>query len=236
MAIKTHIDPIAETIKLIVANSLSVPAQQQAVASFAAGAIKEADATNQRVLGRIPPRTITVDGRAGALLDSVKPDGGSIIVEWEIVTDVLTWIGQTLRERSPVVSGDYLDGWTILADGVEVSEGNQTPTANVYTFVNTVPYARRIEVGKTESGRDFVLQVPNRIAERTAQDAQSRFGNIARIQSVWISLSSAYALKHNQQSRSFAGGKLRVSARQRTDRVAGSAITYPAVTVTLKAS
>lgn len=225
MAIKTRIDPIAETIKLIVANTLSPSAQSAAVASFAQGAINEADATNQRILGRIPPRTITVDGTVGAPLESVRPDGGSIIVEWEIVTDVLAWIGQTLRERSPVVSGAYRDGWTLLADGTEVSEGGQTPAADVYTFVNTVPYARKIEVGLTESGRPFVIQVPNRIAERTAKDAQSRFGNIAKIQSTFISLAESYTLKTNARG-----------ARRRADRRAGSAITYPAITVTLKAA
>lgn len=236
MPIKTRIDPIATSINLIVANTLSPAAQSKAIANFARNAIAEADETNKRVLGRVPPRTITVDGQKGASLDSVKPGGSGIIVEWEIVSDVLVWIGQTLRDRSPKVSGDFRDGWTLLADGVEVPKGGKSPAADVYTFVNVVPYARKIEVGKTESGRDFVIQVPNRIAERTAKEAQSRFGNIAKIRSVWISLNSAYTLKHNQASRSFAGGKMRVSARQRPDRVAGSSITYPAITVTLKAA
>ena len=235
MAIKTRIDPIAETIKLIVASNLSPAAQQNAIASFATGAIAEADATNNRVLGRIPPRTITVDGRQGADLTEVKPDGGSIIVEWEIVTDVLVWIGETLRARSPVgPTGHYRDGWTLLADGVEVVQDGQTPAADVFTFVNVVPYARKIEVGKTRSGRDFVIQVPNRIAERTAKDAQSRFGNIAKIKSVWLDLTGAYTLRQDQAARSFIGGKLRISKRQRPDRVRGSAITYPAVTVSPK--
>lgn len=234
MAVKTKIDPLAQTINLLVANTLSPAAQKQAVASFAQGAIDEADATNRRVLGRIPPRTITVDGQQGAPLTNVKPDGGSIIVEYELVTDVLVWIGDTLRARSPRISGDYQDGWTLLADGVEIDEGGQIPAADVYTFVNTVPYARKIEVGLTKTGRPFVVQVPNRIAERTAKDAASRFGNMAKIRSVWISLQNAYTLKQNQASRSFAGGKLRISRRQRLDRVAGSEITYPAITVSLK--
>lgn len=237
MPIKTRIDPIATSINLIVANTLSPAAQSRAVADFARSAIAEADDTNKRVLGRVPPRTITVDGQKGASLDSVKPGGSGIIVEWEIVSDVLVWIGQTLRDRSPKISGDFRDGWTLLADGVEVPKGGKTPPdVSVFTFVNAVPYARKIEVGKTESGRDFVIQVPNRIAERTAKDAQSRFGNIAKIRSVWISLNSAYTLKHNQASRSFAGGKMHVSSRQRPDRAAGSSITYPAITVTLKAA
>ncbi len=236
MAVRTRIDSVSREIGLIVNEELSPAAQKKAVADFARSAIAEADDTNRRVLGRVPPRTVTVDGRRAAALESVKPSGGSIVVEWEIVSDVLVWIGDTLRERSPIVSGDYRKGWVLLADGQVVDDGKQIPIAEVYTFVNVVPYARKIEVGKTESGRDFVIQVPNRIAERTAKDAAARFGNIAKIRSVWIRLVDAYRLQRNQASRSFKGGQWRISKRQRADRVAGSAITYPAITVTMKAS
>lgn len=236
MAVKTRIDSVSRDIGLIVNETLSPAAQRRAVADFARQEIAEADATNKRILGRVPPRTTTVDGRQGASLESVKVSGGTIITEWEIVSDVLVWIGDTLRERSPVVSGDYRKGWTLLADGQVVDEGGEVPVAEVYTFVNIVPYARKIEVGKTDSGRDFVIQVPNRIAERTAKDAAARFGNIARIRSVWIDLQNAYRLKHDQASRSFKGGVMRISKRQRPDRVAGSKITYPAITVTMKAA
>jgi hypothetical protein len=179
---------------------------------------------------------LTVDGSRGGSVEKVKLDGGQIVAEWELIGDVLFWIGQTLRERSPIVSGDFRDGWTLLADGQIVEVGGQIPAGTTsFTFVNVEPYARKIEVGKTESGRDFVIQVPNRIAERTAKDAAAKFGNIARIRSVWISLDSAYTLKHDQAARSFSGGRMRISKRQRLDRVAGSAVTYPAITVTLAA-
>jgi hypothetical protein len=229
MAVKTRITPLAETIKLLVANTISPEAQKQAVASFAQGAIAEADATNRRVLGRLPPRTITVDGRQGAALTDVKPDGGSIIVEYELITDVLVWIGDTLRERSPVQSGKYRDSWTLLADGVEVGQGEAVPGAETYTFVNEVPYARKIEVGLTKSGRPFVVQVPNRIAERTAKDAASRFGNIAKVRSTFISLTNGYRLKNDAISRSSRG-------RKRIRNRSGTEITYPAIEVSLKGS
>ncbi len=53
--------------------------------------------------------------------------------------------------------------------------------AQGYIFLNPVVYARKLEIGKTESGRDFLVSVPNRIYERTANDARSKFGNIAKI-------------------------------------------------------
>lgn len=234
MAVKTRIDSVATDINLIVSRDLSRAGQSVAIADFARREIARADDKNRRVLGRVPPRTITVDGQKGGVLENVRPEGGSIIAEWEVVSDVLVWIGDALRDRSPFVSGDFREGWMLLADGQVIAAGGQIPPAEVYTFVNVVPYARKIEVGKTESGRDFVVQVPNRIAERTARDAKARFANIVFIRSVWISLADSYRLQNDQQSRSFKGGKLRISRKQRPDRVRGSAITYPAITVSLR--
>lgn len=218
---------------MIVANTLSPAAQKQAVANFARSAIAEADDTNRRILGRVPPRTVTVDGQRGAALESVKPNGGSIIVEWEVFGNVLIWIAEKLEERSPRgISGRFVHSWVLFADDVLVLIGKNVPQAERYMFVNTTDYARKIEVGKTKSGRDFVIQVPNRIAERTARDAKSQFGEVAKITSAFVTLQDSYKLQHNQASRSFAaGGKLRISARQRPDRVKGSSITYPAIIV-----
>ncbi|MEH2476249.1 hypothetical protein V1281_002582 [Nitrobacteraceae bacterium AZCC 2161] len=182
MATRTRIDGVATDINLIVNRLLSPAAQSKAVADFARNAIAEADATNKRVLGRIPPRTVTVNGSQGASLDSVRPSGGSIIVEWELISGVLVWISQMLRDRSPIgPSGKYRDSHTLFADDVEVPISGQIPTADEYVFLNPVPYARKIEMGKTKSGRAFVVSVPNHIYERTAKDANGKFGNIASI-------------------------------------------------------
>lgn len=230
MVVKARIDSIATDIKVIISDTLTPEAQGRAAAQFAREAIADADATNKRILGRIPPRTVTVDGVAGAPLERVKPAGGSIIAEWEIVGDVLIWIARTLEDRSPRVKGDYLRGHTLFADGVEVPATQNVPVAEEYTFVNVVPYSRILEVGKTDAGRDFLIQVPNRIYERTGRDAKALFKNV-KIQSRFISLSDSYKLKFIQRSRHFRGGKAIYSSRQRPDRVAGASITYPAIIV-----
>lgn len=101
--------------------------------------------------------------------------------------DVLAWIARELRARSPFVSGGYRDGHTLYADGeplmpaADVSEDSRLPEAREFSFTNTVPYARKIEFGKTQSGRDFVVQVPNRIYERLAEAARERFRGAAEI-------------------------------------------------------
>lgn len=100
--------------------------------------------------------------------------------------EMLRWIASELMARSPVVSGTYRSAHTLFADGAEVGSaedvaaGAAIPDAAEYVFVNPEPYARKIEVGKTRAGRDFVLQVPNRIYERTAADAKNRFGGSIR--------------------------------------------------------
>ncbi len=69
----------------------------------------------------------------------------------------------------------------LFADGVEVDASSVVQQAEEYVFLNPLPYSRKLEIGKTKSGRDFLVSVPNRIYERTADDAKRRFSNIARI-------------------------------------------------------
>jgi hypothetical protein len=213
MPVRVKITPFAESVKILVDSRLSPQARSERVAAFARDRIARADEINRQVLGAVPPKTVTVDGSEGAALESVNPDHGIIIAEWRMVGDVIQWIMQTLRERSPVVSGDYQDGHALYVDGEEV-DSNNPPIAATYVFSNSVPYSRKIEIGKTESGRDFVIQVPNQIYRRTADDAKARFGNIADIrftyQSIqggaigkWASSASAaaHASRHHRRTR-----------------------------------
>lgn len=101
--------------------------------------------------------------------------------------DVLSWIARKLHDRSPFVSGDYRAAHALYGDGRlimgadEVSADGDLPEAKEYSFTNTVPYSRKIEFGKTQAGRDFVIQVPNRIYERVAADARAQFQGVADI-------------------------------------------------------
>lgn len=180
MALKVRVTPFEKSIKLLVDSNLSREAAQRRIAVIAREEIAEGDEINRRALGAVPPRTVTVDGRNAAPLESVNPERGRIVVEWQLVGDVLQWIFATLRARSPRVSGAYLKGHKVYADGVEV-DATRPPLASEYTFQNVVPYVRKIEVGKTKAGRDFVIQVENKIYQRTADDAKARFGNVAKI-------------------------------------------------------
>lgn len=237
MTIASRFDTLDLTL---ITGDLSAAGQRELVAQYAASAIAETEAANRRVLGRVPPAAVSVDGRRGAPLAGVILNGGVITADWAVVGDVLVWIGRTLQERSPVVSGRYRDSHTLFADDSEVEIGGDIPPAAQYVFLNPVPYAHKIEVGKTKFGRDFVVQVPNRIYERTADDAKARFGNVANIRFSYRAPEAARLLEYVPISRhivrnkkgqlvgGFSTGNRAAAAHERALRV-------PAIIVTLRA-
>lgn len=179
MAVATRIEPLSRDLSILVDDTLSPKAQSKAIAAFARGELKEAQEINGRALGRVPRHKTWVDGRAEAPLDSVKPDGGRIVFAFEILVDVLQFIAATLREKSPVGppdGGHYRDSHKLFADGV-AADALRPPPAAEYVWLNTAPYARKIEVGSmrmTVPGSDHVY-------EQTRQIAARRFGNTAAI-------------------------------------------------------
>jgi hypothetical protein len=63
MAVRVKISPINLDYKLVLDQTLSEQAQSQVLASYADQAIEDAKAKNARVLGKVPPYTVAVDGR-----------------------------------------------------------------------------------------------------------------------------------------------------------------------------
>jgi hypothetical protein len=93
-------------------------------------------------------------------------------------------------------------------------------------IANPAPYARRLEIGKTEAGRDFLVSVPNRIYERVAKRKLiPRYRNVAKIAFGYVSLPKAYATKAGLGSHYKTGGGLLRKRRQK----AGTPIRYPAI-------
>jgi hypothetical protein len=200
MPVKTKIQSFSTSYQIVVDGSLSKESQQKAVAKFARAKIAEGDAINQKALGRVPPKTVTVDGRRDAELETVNPDRGIIIAEWRLVEDVLIWIYKTLQERSPVLSGEYKKSHKFYADNSEANPA-RPPLASEYIFLNPVPYSRKLDMGKTKSGRDFLVSVPNRIYARTAKDAKAKFGNLAQIRFSYRAAVGGSIVNKNRDSR-----------------------------------
>lgn len=186
MAVKVKIEPISREIDLLLDASLSPAARSQAVAAFARSELSGTLAANRKVLGSETPYQQFVDGRRGAALETVNPDRGVIVFEFELIQDVVRWVRDELIRRSPVGppggAGSYRESHRLFADGIEIDPYGPLPPATEYSFTNPVPYSREIEVGKTKSGRQFTLNVANyRPYDRVSFDAAKRFSNIAKI-------------------------------------------------------
>jgi hypothetical protein len=173
MALTTRIQPISRELELMMAQDLGPKARSAILAAFAAEAIEEAKQQNKQVLGVVPPYDVYVDGREGAPLASVKPDG-VIRAEFELVNEALAWINTQLQIHSPVLTGRYAKSHELFADGVDTENPNAAPPAEEYVFINIQPYARKIESGRSS-------QAPDGVYQAVATLAQRRFGNVAKI-------------------------------------------------------
>ncbi len=180
MAVSIKIDPIAKDVELFFAESLGPEGRSKALAAFAREQLAAAQKTNAAAIGRQPQHDTYVDGVKGGTEESVRPDG-TIIYEFELVTDVIDWIQEQLIRHSPVRSGRFQKSHLLFADGVEVQFGAKIPAATVYVFVNSQPYARKIERGLSS-------QAPEGVFEVVAVLGQRRFGNIATVRFAFESL------------------------------------------------
>lgn len=173
MTVTTKIDAIDKDLALMLREDLSPEAQRAMLASFAREELGKAQAINRRALGYDPTYDTFVDGRRGAALESVHPNG-TILFAFDLLDDLFAWIGEQLVLHAPVLTGRYQRSFRFYADGREINPGAEVPAAREYYFISSVPYARKIERGHSS-------QAPNGVFEVVAALARSRFGNLANI-------------------------------------------------------
>lgn len=169
MTIRYRIDPLEKDIKVWLDQALGPKARSKALATFAQDAIDDANAINAKALGRVPPYDVWVDGRQGAPLQSVKPEG-KVIAEWDFLDDSLVWIRDMLEQHSPYKTGRYQRSHKFFVDGVESDPERATAIEGIAWFVSNVPYARKLEK-RVDAG----------VYQSVAKLASGRFGNIAKI-------------------------------------------------------
>lgn len=155
------------------------PGQRQKL--FAEFAIKErnrAARLNQRQLQRKPNWTTYVDGAKGRSEYEVNPDRGRIIYEFDLLGDIIKWIGDELVRLSPIGQssdkrpghpGLYQDSHAFYADGERVPMGAPIPEgAKEYAYVNLTPYARKMEKALSDQAKKGVYMA-------VAADAKLKF-------------------------------------------------------------
>lgn len=127
----------------------------------------------QLAVAPAPYRTY-VDGIESAALESVRP-GGIILFRFARIGPVIDWIYAELLDRSPVgpdKDGHYRDDHKLFINGIEVSAGDGAeiiiPPGAECIFLDTKPYSRKIEIGRS-------LQAPDGVYELTARAARKKF-------------------------------------------------------------
>lgn len=181
MAIRARIDVLDRSVLVDFAADLAPEARSAMLAEVAREGISEAVEINRRADGGRDPQYIQfVDGRSGAALDAVRPDG---VIEVEFLAglraEAIDWIWAALLATAPVRSGRYRKSFVLFADGAEVIDPDPSRVADEWVFVSTVPYARKIE---GFAGRPPLSdQAPDGVFHAVAVDAQRRFGNLAAV-------------------------------------------------------
>ena len=188
------------------------------------------DAQRARVRGAPASFDHAVDGRRGRPLTEAR---AQIVTLYDYRLEAALFAIERLIDNSPEVSGAYKRSHQLFVDGRPVTglPREVSPAAEVMV-TNTVPYARRLEVGKTKSGRSFVTQVPPDIYWRTILQVRRRYGQAMNIYLNFVDLSDAYVTKRGLQgfygTGKAAGPRGGGTLRKRQQK-AGVAVRYPAI-------
>lgn len=157
-------------------------------------------------------------------LESVKLPG-PIVYRYDYRRRIVAVALAELRRRSPRDSGKYAESHLLFLNGAPVENlpPRLAPTDEIW-IANPVPYARRLEVGKTKAGRDFVIHAAAKIYERTVKapvNLRGRYKNIASVEFSYVTIPGAWIIK-GRLSPTYKTGKIR--KRRSKKMAAGDAV------------
>jgi hypothetical protein len=174
--------------------------------------------------GVVPEWEAYANSPGNTNLDSVRFPG-PIVYKYRYRREIFLVALQELYKMSPIESGRYRESHTLYIDGVPaLSTAPIKPGSEVW-IANPLAYARRLEIGRTTSGRAFLVSVPNRIYERVAKILQTRFRNSAKITFGYITVPGAYIIKGRLPSRYLGKGNINKTRRQNV----GEPVRSPAI-------
>lgn len=147
MPIRVRTEPLGQAIEALIDRTLSPEAAKKQLIDFALKEVAKADRQNQQALGRVPAKAIYVNGKLARSLSEVTVPG-TLIVEYEVTSDMVEQMMAYLRREAPFLTGRFRDSIWIYADGVRVATPEQVIGAEEVILVPTVAYARKIERGQ----------------------------------------------------------------------------------------
>jgi hypothetical protein len=136
--------------------------------------VAKAKQLNKEIMGADPrPLAVVrhVDGVQDAPEETVKPDG-VIVYDYDRLDQVVEFALETLRQLSPVDSGDYARGHVVMLNGEVVDGLAGWKPGDRVTISNPEPYARKIEIGKNG------YRANGHVYDKAAQIVARRFGNM----------------------------------------------------------
>lgn len=124
--------------------------------------------------GRASPVYVTkVDGRRDAAEETAQLAGGTITYVFSQLAQAANWALDECRKRSPVRSGAFRKSWAVLVDEKLWDAAPATiPMGTEVWIVNTMPYARKIEVGGQK------IKVDPQIVEAVGKAVNGRFTGV----------------------------------------------------------
>lgn len=120
--------------------------------------------------------TREVDGVMGAREEQVR-QGGIIRYRYPRLEQVVQFAMETLFDLSPVLSGDYRNAHVLFVNGTPATNLQSWDGTGEVVITNSLPYARKIEVGKMR------MRVPGseRVYQQAAEIVKRRFANQASV-------------------------------------------------------
>jgi hypothetical protein len=182
-------------------NALNKEASK-AVAQAARDGQKEITGEQQTRRGVAPGVISAVDGDQSKKFEDVRPDG-QIILLFNYGPEIVKAAFEELVARSPIgpaEGGHYRDEHFVQLDGtglapMTVPTAEQLAKVSRIVITNPMPYARKLEVGVTQSGGPFVKDVNPHIFESVMQIIRREFNAAAKISFNYVDLASAYVSK-----------------------------------------
>ena len=154
-----------------------------------------------------------VDGKAGAAEETVKPDGGTIVYQFNVLGLAAAFALEYARARSPAHSGEYRSSWFIAVDGRPYTgDLAAIPGDAVVMVTNHAPYHRKIDTGGQRG-------IGRKIVEDTRQAVRAKWP-VLLVERQFVEIPGGYVLKGRRRK---GGRRLRASSR------AGAVMTYPAI-------
>lgn len=189
--------------------------------------VKTAKAGHAKIMAEQSARSGVVPGwtafgdNPGTPIEQAKQ---KIVYHYTYLREIILVLIKALEDASPVASGAYRRAHTLYINGHPAPASTPIQPGQEVMIANPLPYARRLEIGKTESGRDFLVSVPNRIYERIAAAAVTRYRNAVKITFGYVTPSDAHVVQGKLGSHYGRAGQ-----RRRRRQQVGSEVRSPAI-------